>query len=164
MLIRPKRCLAIIALALLAIAPLTTEQPSTLQLQAKPYKATGNFRTREMLCLAKNIYHESRGEPFHGKVAVAQVTMNRLRHPAKFQATICGVVYEHKQFSWTDSIVTVRDEIAWQEAKLIAQAVMAGKIAIPDFNALYFHTKQVFPRWRLEKKVVRVIGNHIFYV
>lgn len=116
-----------------------------------------------MLCLAKNIYHESRGEPFHGKVAVAQVTMNRLRHPSKFQATICGVVYEHKQFSWTDSIVTVRDEIAWQEAKLIAQAVMAGKIAIPNFNALYFHTKQVFPRWRLEKKVVRVIGNHIFY-
>jgi spore germination cell wall hydrolase CwlJ-like protein len=163
MLIRPKRCLIVIALALLAIKPLPLEQASTLQLQAKPYKATGNFRTRELLCLAKNIYHESRGEPFHGKVAVAQVTMNRLRHPSRFQATICGVVYENKQFSWTDSIVTIRDEIAWQEAKLIAHAVMSGRLAIPNFNALYFHTKQVFPRWRLGKKVVSVIGNHIFY-
>lgn len=164
MLIRSRKCLAIIALAvLLAIAPFRLEQASTLQLQAKPYNATGNFRTRELLCLAKNIYHESRGEPLHGKIAVAQVTMNRLRHPSKFQATICGVVYENKQFSWTDSIVTIRDEAAWQEAKQIAQAVMSGKVIIPGFNALYFHTKQVFPRWRLDKKVVSVIGNHIFY-
>jgi len=123
----------------------------------------GTHQKRELACLARNIYFESRGEPFHGQVAVAQVTLNRVRHEAQFGNTICSVVYEAKQFSWTSEKVSVKDRKAWEDAMLIARATMAGTLKLPNFNALYFHTKQVRPQWRKSKKIVRVIGNHIFY-
>lgn len=118
---------------------------------------------RELNCLAKNIYFESRGEPFHGKVAVAQVTINRVQHDTSFKSTICGVVYEKKQFSWTADKLSVKDKAAWNEAMIIAKAVVDGSLRLPNFDALYFHTKQVRPSWRKTKKVIATIGNHIFY-
>ena len=114
-------------------------------------------------CLAKNIYHESRGEPFWGKVAVAQVTLNRVRS-AQYSNTVCGVVYQHAQFSWTlDRTKRIREDDAWQEANKIAHAVLSGRLKLPNFNALYYHTHKVKPRWRKTKQVVATIGNHIFY-
>lgn len=114
-------------------------------------------------CLAKNIYHESRGEPFWGKVAVAQVTLNRARS-TQYSNTVCGVVYQHAQFSWTlDRTKRIREDDAWQEANKIAHAVLSGRLKLPNFNALYYHTHKVKPRWRKTKQVVATIGNHIFY-
>lgn len=117
----------------------------------------------EIFCLAKNIYHEARGEPFEGQLAVAQVTMNRVA-AGTFNKTVCGVVYAHSQFSWTlESRRRVTDVKAWESAVDIAAAVLTGAVRLPDFKALYFHTKQVNPRWNRKKRVVAVIGNHIFY-
>lgn len=130
---------------------------------AIPQQTWGTQKSRELLCLAKNIYFESRGEPFHGKVAVAQVTLNRVNHETEFKSTVCGVVYQNKQFSWTLDKTRVRDHKAWDESLKIAHAVMEGTLRIPNFNALYFHTKQVRPSWRKTKKIVKTIGNHIFY-
>lgn len=59
-----------------------------------------SFIEKEKKCLADNIYHEARGEGEKGWKAVAAVTINRTRHP-EFPSTICGVVYQYKQFSWT---------------------------------------------------------------
>ena len=53
----------------------------------------------EMHCLAKNIYFEARGESIRGKVAVANVTMNRVDSP-HYPNTICGVVYQAKHSTW----------------------------------------------------------------
>lgn len=118
----------------------------------------------ELECLAKNIYHESRGEPFHGKVAVAQVTLNRAKSK-KYSGSICKVVYQPKQFSWTiGKVGYIKDKAAWREATNIAKAMLKGTVSIPNFNAMYFHTKQVNPVWNKHKQVVQVIGNHIFYV
>lgn len=161
---RSKKYLILLALAsLLTIAPFRAGVVSTQPLIHTPYQISDILKTRELHCLAKNIYFESRGEPFHGKVAVAQVTLNRVQHNTNFKSTICGVVYENKQFSWTDSKLSVKDKQAWQEAVTIANAVVTGTLRLPNFNALYFHTKQVKPIWRKTKRIVAVIGNHIFY-
>lgn len=114
-------------------------------------------------CLAKNIYHEARGEGLAGKIAVAQVTVNRMESK-RFQNTICGVVYAPSQFSWTlDKRKRVRDQQAWQASVSIARAVLTQAVRLPHFPALYFHTPQVNPRWNRDKTVVARIGNHIFY-
>ena len=124
-----------------------------------PVKAS----TKDIECLAKNIYHESRGESLHGKIAVAQVTVNRV-NSGLFHNTVCGVVYAHRQFSWTlDKTKRVRDTKAWQSALEISRAVLTQTVALPNFNATHFHTKQVNPRWAKTKTRVAVIGNHIFY-
>jgi spore germination cell wall hydrolase CwlJ-like protein len=118
---------------------------------------------KDIECLAKNIYHESRGEPLHGQIAVALVTVNRV-NSGLFHNTICGVVYAPSQFSWTlDKTKRVRDSKAWQTAQEISRAVLTQTIALPNFTATHFHTKQVKPRWAKTKMQVAVIGNHVFY-
>ena len=117
----------------------------------------------ELLCLAKNIYYEARGEPLHGKIAVAQVTLNRVTHRTEFDASICQVVYAKHQFSWTNESHKPPSGAAWHEAQEIAKAVVNGFTHIPQFNALYFHNLKVNPRWNRTKKIVARIGNHTFY-
>lgn len=58
-------------------------------------------RTAEMACLAKNIYHEALREPVQGQQAVAFVTVARSLHGTGYPKTICGVVFQGTQFSWT---------------------------------------------------------------
>ena len=117
----------------------------------------------EIDCLAKNIYMEARGEPIQGQIAVAQVTLNRVQS-GKFQKSVCAVVYAHKQFSWTAKKTTqIKDSKAWQISNDIARAVLTNSVPLPAFKALYFHTRQVNPRWNRDKRVVAKIGNHIFY-
>jgi spore germination cell wall hydrolase CwlJ-like protein len=120
-------------------------------------------KTQDIECLASNIYHEARGEGLQGQIAVAQVTVNRVAS-GKFQSNVCKVVYANKQFSWTNSgTKRVKDTKAWQNAVAVAQAVLTQSIHLPDFKALYFHTRQVKPTWAKTKRVVAVINNHIFY-
>jgi spore germination cell wall hydrolase CwlJ-like protein len=117
----------------------------------------------EMLCLAKNIYYEARGEPMRGKIAVAQVTLNRVTHRTEFQSNICGVVYAKDQFSWTNGKNKEPRGEAWREAQALAKAVMQGTAHLPQFKALYFHNLTVQPKWNKTKELVARIGNHIFY-
>lgn len=125
----------------------------------KTVKATN----AEIMCLAKNIYYEARGEPLHGKIAVAQVTLNRVTHRTEFQSSICGVVYAKNQFSWTmERHREPRGEV-WLEAQALAKAVVIGTAHLPDFKALYFHNLTVKPKWNQTKELVARIGNHIFY-
>jgi spore germination cell wall hydrolase CwlJ-like protein len=114
----------------------------TLNTAYQTVKATN----AELLCLAKNIYYEARGEPTRGKIAVAQVTLNRVTHRTEFQSSICQVVYAKHQFSWT----------------MAAHREPRGP-ALPNFKALYFHNLTVQPHWNKTKELVARIGNHIFY-
>jgi spore germination cell wall hydrolase CwlJ-like protein len=117
----------------------------------------------EINCLAKNIYHEARGESLQGQIAVAQVTVNRVAS-GQFQNNICNVVYADRQFSWTiGHSKKIKDTKAWEASVAVATAVLTKSVPLPDFKALYFHTKQVRPSWKYGKRVVAVIGNHIFY-
>jgi N-acetylmuramoyl-L-alanine amidase len=117
----------------------------------------------ELLCLAKNIYYEARGEPMQGKIAVAQVTLNRVIHRTQFDASICQVVYAKSQFSWTGERHREPRGEAWQEAQVLAKLVVQGAAYIPDFKGLYFHNLTVKPKWNKTKYLITQIGNHIFY-
>jgi N-acetylmuramoyl-L-alanine amidase len=119
---------------------------------------------QDIECLAKNIYFEARGESSKGKIAVAQVTLNRVNHPQDFNKTICGVVYQPNQFSWTSMPKqAIRDTKQWQEALYIAKGMLSGKLFINNFNALYFHRHDVQPHWRKTKQRIKTIDKHIFY-
>lgn len=147
-----------LGLVAIALATLTSYVSYTEVQQAQ------KFAEHEIYCLAQNIYHEARGETVLGQIAVAQVTLNRLTS-GKFQKSVCAVVFANKQFSWTtDKNKKIRDTKAWKESVNLAHRMLTDKtIRLPDFEATYFHTKQVSPSWKTKKRVVAVIGNHIFY-
>lgn len=129
-------------------------------------------RERQLDCLAMNIYREAGYEPFEGKVAVAQVTMNRVAS-GKFADDVCGVVYQKNvimekvvcQFSWyCDTAHRSRpiNKEAYQESYEVAKKVLLEGFKLDVLKeALYYHANYVNPKWSLEK--IGSIGNHIFY-
>jgi spore germination cell wall hydrolase CwlJ-like protein len=129
-------------------------------------------RERQLECLAMNIYREAGHENFEGKVAVAQVTMNRASHPS-FPKDVCGVVYQKNvvmdkvicQFSWyCDNAHKARpvNNAAYNESMAVAKKVLLEGFRLDVMKeALYYHANYVNPRWPLEK--IGSIGNHIFY-
>jgi len=133
---------------------------------------TAEVRDKQLDCLAKNIYHEAKGEPFEGKVAVAQVTLNRAAS-GQFPSDICKVVYQKNvvyekvlcQFSWYCDQATVakpKNTAAYKECQIVARQVLLEEFRLPSLNkALYFHATHINPGWKKEK--VATIGNHVFY-
>ena len=115
-------------------------------------------------CLALNIYHEARGERVEGQIAVAQVTLNRVKHD-EWGSTICEVVYQPKQFSWTHMIEDQAPKYSksWRKAKIIARDVMIGNVEDPTMGAVYYHANYVNPNWAEYMDLSKVIGNHLFY-
>lgn len=116
----------------------------------------------ETRCLAQNVYWEARGESWQGQVAVALVTMNRAKDH-RFPKTICQVVYQPDQFSWTRSRAKITEPKAWQEAVFIAELTLTTLHKYTDFSALYFHNNRSRPHWARHKKPVARIGKHTFY-
>lgn len=119
---------------------------------------------KELECLALNIYHEARSERVEGQIAVAQVTINRVNHD-KWPSTICGVVYQHKQFSWTHLIKdhTPKEIKAYEDAMVIARDVMIGNVDDPTDGAVFYHANYVNPDWVKYMDLSKVIGSHLFY-
>jgi spore germination cell wall hydrolase CwlJ-like protein len=129
-------------------------------------------REQQLECLAKNIYHEAASEPFEGKVAVAQVTLNRAAS-TKFPNDICKVVYQKNvvyekvicQFSWyceTSTKVKPIYTAAYKESYEVAKKVLLEGFRLPSLNdAMYYHANYVSPGW--DRKQIAKIGNHVFY-
>lgn len=127
---------------------------------------------QQLNCMAMNIYREAAGEPFEGKVAVAQVTMNRVEHE-DFPDSICDVVYEKNvfmkrvvcQFSWYCSGSTRARPVnsaAYNDSYEIAKKVMLEDFRLESVgDAVYFHSDSISPNWNYQ--LVTKIGNHIFY-
>lgn len=129
--------------------------------------------TAAITCLALNVYHEARGEPLMGQVAVALVTMNRA---ADDPSKVCSVVTERKQFSWTNGLVVKingmpllkpagmpTNEAAWNRALGVAQVVLSGWMIDVTHGANFYHATRVSPNWRSAMGQTKVIGKHIFY-
>lgn len=135
-------------------------------------QVTAEMRERQLGCLAKNIYYEAGGEPFEGKVAVAQVTMNRVAN-SQFPNDVCKVIYQKNifyervvcQFSWTcDREVAFRptNRANYNESMIAAQKVLLEDYRLPSLKeALYYHADYINPGWKKEK--IAKIGHHIFY-
>lgn len=119
--------------------------------------------------LACNVYMEARGESLNGQLAVAFVTMNRLKQK-KFPSSVRHVVFQQKQFSWVGGKSVVSDKLAWQNARAVAGFVYSIRDkpevydwADPTHGSTYFHTTQRKPYWASLFKKRAVIGNHVFY-
>jgi N-acetylmuramoyl-L-alanine amidase len=120
---------------------------------------------REALCMALAIYHEARGEPRRGQVAVAWVVLNRQR-AGSFPQSICAVVWQKSQFSWTKRPVgslVPRSAGAWAQSQDVARKVMQGERADPTDGADHFHGRQIRPRWAGRSKASLLIGKHLFH-
>lgn len=133
---------------------------------------TAAEKIRQLDCLTRNIYWEAASEPFEGKVAVAQVTMNRLA-TGRFGDSVCGVIYQKNifyervicQFSWvcenTHRVKPVYQPL-WSESELVAKKVLLENFRLPGLKeALYYHADYVTPGW--QKPRIDKIGHHIFY-
>lgn len=133
---------------------------------------TTAVREQQLECLARNIYHEAGNEPFEGKVAVAQVTLNRAAS-GQFPNDICRVIYQKSvvydkvicQFSWyceTAAKTRPIHNAAYRESQEVAKKVLLEGFRLPSLNnALYYHATYVNPKWNRAK--IAQIGNHIFY-
>ena len=136
------------------------------------FKAELKDKERKLQCMTQNIYWEAASEPAEGKLAVAQVVMNRVES-GKFPSDPCkvvqqkNVVYEKVlcQFSWYceqgANTRPVRKDL-WNESREAAKMVMFDGFRLPELkDALYYHADYVNPQWN--KKKVAKIGRHIFY-
>jgi spore germination cell wall hydrolase CwlJ-like protein len=128
---------------------------------AKPFTAAAG--KRDLDCLTSAVYYEARGEGVRGQEAVAQVILNRVRHPA-FPKSVCAVVYQGCQFSFTCNGAMRRghEGAAWNEARKIASRALGGFVLAGVGNATHFHTTGVSPAWGGMVRVAQ-IGAHVFY-
>lgn len=123
------------------------------------------YNKRDVECLARNIYFEAGVEDMAGKIAVGNITINRVK-TGQWGKNICSVVYANKQFSWTTvkkrAWITLKGR-TWQDSQAAAHAVLDG-IQVKQLNkALFYHADYVDPYWRDHSKKVAKIGRHIFY-
>ncbi len=140
---------------------------------AKPFGAGAQAEhdgRRSLDCLTQAVYHEARSETEDGQRAVAQVVLNRVRHPA-YPNSVCGVVFQgsHRatgcQFSFTcDGSMRRRPEPgAWERARGIAADALSGSVYEPVGLATHYHTTAVRPWWASSLTRAITVGSHIFY-
>ena len=141
--------------------------------------------TEQVLCLAKNIYHEARGEGNEGKIAVSNVVINRV-NSKNFPNDICSVVYQRNQITFIDKILKIfpipafcqfswtcdlkpndsfYENKSWESSQKIAKEVFEGLHNDITAGAThYFNPNKVStPAWANELKKTKVIGEHHFY-
>lgn len=164
---------ATVLLTAMFVHTLTTHKFLELKIKANLFDqevVTLKERTQQLDCLAINIYREAGYEPFEGKVAVAQVTMNRVAHTG-FPNDVCGVVHEKTkgvrvicQFSWyCDSIHRNRPlGPGYAESYEVAKKVLLEDFKLSSLeDALFYHADYINPRWPYER--ITQVGTHIFY-
>jgi spore germination cell wall hydrolase CwlJ-like protein len=164
--------LAILSIAFVAQQAISSKFDHLKEARENMSPITAKMRQTQLDCLARNIYHEAGSEPFEGKVAVAQVTINRAES-GDFPSDICGVVYQKNvvyqkvlcQFSWYcqgPSAMKPMNGPMYTESMEVAKKVLLEGFRLPNLkNALYFHGDYIQPGWN--KKPVAKIGRHIFY-
>ena len=140
---------------------------------ARPFawgSANRAAQARALECLTSAIYYEAGQEPTDGQRAVAQVILNRARHPA-FPSSVCGVVYQGStrqtgcQFTFTCDGSMARAPMAasWDRARKVAAAALAGSVYPDVGNATHYHANYVVPYWASSLAKTAVIGAHLFY-
>ncbi len=150
----------------------------TIPIAALPNPAASPFtlrgadkaaRARALECLTSAIYYEAGNESTAGQQAVAQVVLNRVRHPA-FPSSVCGVVYQGStrptgcQFTFTcdGSLWRQPSRDGWARASRVAQAALAGAVSAPAGYATHYHANDVVPYWASSLAKSAVVDTHIF--
>lgn len=127
---------------------------------------TRKLSDKDFHCLALNIYHEARGESLAGMIAVAQITLNRVDLRYRGQKTVCRVVYDPRQFSWTQHIAKHQKTptgASWSTATLAAQKAVEGVRIAGLEDSLHYHADWIpHPGWSLKMTLNHVIGQHVY--
>ncbi len=140
---------------------------------ARPFAFSGGSLdlSRAVDCLASAIYYEAGAETIAGQKAVAQVILNRTRHPA-YPRTVCGVVFQGAerrtgcQFSYTCDGSIVRrkpSDGTWQNLRALSRQMIGGEVYAPVGWATHYHTNWVLPVWSARLDKVRQEGTHLFF-
>jgi spore germination cell wall hydrolase CwlJ-like protein len=139
---------------------------------AQPFHLAGTAldKARALQCLTTAIYYEAASEPDDGQRAVAQVILNRVRHPA-FPASVCGVVFQGSerrgcQFSFACDGALARgtpSRAAWIRAAGVAAAALGGSVFAPVGLATHYHTYAVTPAWNRSLVMTGMFGAHLFH-
>lgn len=124
------------------------------------------YEDLDQFCLAKNIYHEARGEDLLGQLAVAQVTLNRVES-SRYPNDFCHIVMQKFQFSWANKASrrwTHPTGKAWENAKHIATQFLEYGLRVEGLEtALYYHADYVDPKWKDSNAFIAQVGTHLFY-
>ncbi len=163
----------ILFLASLVLLPaMATQSRASASESAEPFVASGDSETREhsLQCLTQAIYYEARSESDNGQRAVAQVVLNRVRHPS-YANSVCGVVFQGAErstgcqfsFACDGSMNRPVEPAAWERAQRIAAAALSGSVYRPVGLALNYHTTAIHPYWAPTLVPQLVLGAHIFY-
>lgn len=144
------------------------------------HKATASPHNPDRVCLAQNIYFEAANQPLAGRIAVANVVLNRVED-GQFPDTICGVIYQAKmKENWKGNMMPVRnqcqfswycdgksdeptDSKTWIKAIRLADSILDGTYTDITENALWYHADHVDPYWNDYLEQTVYINNHIFY-
>jgi Cell Wall Hydrolase len=129
-----------------------------------------NDYSRALKCLSDAIYYEAANEPDAGQRAVAQVIINRMRHPT-YPNSICGVIYQGSerqtgcQFSYScdGSMARIPAQAAWLRGQRVAMQALAGYVFTPVGMATHYHATYVYPYWAPSLNFIGTIGAHRFY-
>ena len=134
------------------------------------FKGSESARTQALNCLASAVYYEAGNQDENGERAVAQVVLNRVRHPA-FPSSVCGVVYEGStratgcQFTFTcdGSLARQPDADGWRRAWKVASDALSGSVYAPVGWATHYHADYVLPTWASSMAKNAIVGAHLFY-
>ncbi len=153
--------------------PIEITPPALALGAAKPFLASYSdaaSAARAERCLTEAIYYEGALEPERGQRAIAQVVLNRVRHPA-YPDTVCGVVFQGQerstgcQFTFTCDGARSRAPVPsiWRRANLIAKAALGGAVEADVGLATHYHADYVNPYWSASLDTAGQIGRHMFY-
>ena len=162
--VAPDEAIALNAKIPIAAAPLGAAPPFSMTGASKASRA------QALECLTSAIYYEAGQESDQGQRAVAQVILNRVRHPA-YPSSVCGVVYQGStrttgcQFTFTcdGSLGRTPMTSAWDRARQVAVAALAGSVYAPVGFATHYHANYVVPYWAASLVKTQVEGAHLFY-
>lgn len=132
--------------------------------------ATPQTRLSALDCLTAAVYYEAGSEAPTGQRAVAQVVLNRVRHPA-YPNSVCGVVFQGSQrktgcqftFTCDGSLARRPSQAGWSRARGVAAAALSGLVEPSVGLATHYHTIWVVPYWSANLTKLRTVGAHIFY-
>lgn len=143
------------------------------------YTEKPDFSLQDKKCIAANIFFEARNQGLAGMQAVGDVTMNRL-HSKRYPNSVCGVVFQKKQFSWThqvpnrkiqNALLGVTKNLSKKDAEslrlaheLAERTVEEQKSVLLPENVLHYHADYVKPKWASKMKRFTKIKSHIFYI
>jgi hypothetical protein len=154
------------------LEPWSSDPPQQAVAEAAPpfhLAADAQTRARAETCLASAIYYEAGNQTRDGQEAVAQVVLNRVRHP-NYPKSVCGVVYQGAEargcqftFACDGSLRRAPDARGWREAEAVAERALDGFVAASVGASTHYHTLWVHPAWGATMTPTRRIGAHQFY-